>query len=77
MVLPSKRWFLVASVRLYANSGVEGVGTPVYQAVIDTATHSHYAPGTLSDIETTDLDVAAMEHGYQRPPLKDFGARHG
>lgn len=27
---------------------------------------------SISDIETTDLDVAAMEHGYQRPALKDF-----
>jgi hypothetical protein len=30
-------------------------GDAVYEAIIDTATHSHYAPGTLSDIETTDL----------------------
>ena len=30
---------------------------------------------SISDIETTDLDVAAMEHGYARPPLKDFAVR--
>jgi Protein involved in formate dehydrogenase formation len=30
---------------------------------------------SISDIETTDLDVAAMEHGYQRPALKEFAAR--
>jgi hypothetical protein len=30
---------------------------------------------SISDIETTDLDVAAMEHGYGRPPLKDFTTR--
>lgn len=30
---------------------------------------------SISDIETTDLDVAAMEHGYARPPLKDFATR--
>jgi FdhE protein len=30
---------------------------------------------SISDIETTDLDVAAMEHGYARPALKDFGPR--
>ena len=27
---------------------------------------------SISDIETTDLDVAAMEHRYARPPLKNF-----
>jgi FdhE protein len=32
---------------------------------------------SISDIETTDLDVAAMEHGYARPALKDFGPRKG
>ena len=33
----------------------------------------------ISDIETTDLDVAAMEHGYARPQLKSFAPRadHG
>jgi FdhE protein len=30
---------------------------------------------SISDIETTDLDVAAMEHGYGRPPLKDFAVK--
>jgi len=36
---------------------------------------SPYPLLSISDIETTDLDVAAMEHGYQRPPLKDFTAK--
>jgi hypothetical protein len=27
------------------------------------------------DIETTDLDVAAMEHGYARPALREFTKR--
>ena len=26
------------------------------------------------DLETMDLDVAAMERGYGRPPLKQFAA---
>lgn len=30
---------------------------------------------SISDIETTDLDVAAMEHGYARPALKEFTTR--
>jgi FdhE protein len=30
----------------------------------------------ISDIETTDLDVAAMEHGYARPALTSFHQGH-
>mgnify|MGYP003693898367 CR=1 FL=1 len=30
---------------------------------------------SISDIETTDLDLAAMEHRYQRPALKEFALR--
>ncbi len=30
---------------------------------------------SISDIETTDLDLAAMDHGYVRPPLKEFTRR--
>jgi hypothetical protein len=26
-------------------------------------------------METMDLDLAAMEHGYSRPPLKEFSRR--
>jgi len=26
----------------------------------------------ISDIETTNLDLAAMEHEYRRPALKEF-----
>jgi FdhE protein len=48
-----------------------------YLKTIDLAELSPFPLLSISDIETTDLDVAAMEHGYQRPPLKDFGARHG
>jgi len=41
---------------LVAHNEAKGLaGDAVYEAIIDTATHSHYAPGTLSDIETTDL----------------------
>ncbi|MED5814292.1 alpha/beta hydrolase [Mycolicibacterium sp. 050232] len=31
------------------------VGDEVYEAIVETATHSHFAPGTLSDVETTEL----------------------
>jgi FdhE protein len=46
-----------------------------YLKTIDLAELSPFPLLSISDIETTDLDVAAMEHGYQRPALKDFGAR--
>jgi hypothetical protein len=32
---------------------------------------------SISDIETTDLDMAAMERGYRRPPLREFGQGRG
>jgi FdhE protein len=46
-----------------------------YLKTIDLAELSPFPLLSISDIETTDLDVAAMEHGYQRPALKEFGAR--
>ena len=46
-----------------------------YLKTIDLAELSPFPLLSISDIETTDLDVAAMEHGYQRPPLKDFTQR--
>jgi len=47
-----------------------------YLKTIDIGELSPFPLLAISDIETTDLDVAAMEHGYARPPLKSF-ARHG
>jgi FdhE protein len=46
-----------------------------YLKTIDMPELSPYPLLSISDIETTDLDVAAMEQGYQRPPLKDFTKR--
>ncbi len=48
-----------------------------YLKTIDLDALSPFPLLAISDIETTDLDVAAMEHGYARPPLKTFGARVG
>ena len=45
-----------------------------YLKTIDLAELSPFPLLSISDIETTDLDIAAMEHGYQRPALKEFGA---
>ena len=48
-----------------------------YLKTIDVPELSPFPLLSISDIETTDLDVAAMEHGYRRPALKDFGShRH-
>ncbi|HET6734020.1 toxin glutamine deamidase domain-containing protein [Mycobacterium sp.] len=41
---------------LLAHNEAKGLtGDAAYEAIIHTATHSHYAPGTLSDVETTAL----------------------
>jgi FdhE protein len=43
-----------------------------YLKTIDLPELSPYPLLSISDLETTDLDVAAMEHGYVRPMLKEF-----
>ena len=48
-----------------------------YLKTVDVPELSPFPLLSISDIESTDLDVAAMEHGYARPALKDFGARKG
>jgi FdhE protein len=42
-----------------------------YLKTIDLTELSPFPLLSISDIETTDLDVAAMEHGYARPALRD------
>ncbi len=56
--------------RLEVCSGCGG-----YLKTIDVVELSPFPLLSISDIETTDLDVAAMEHGYQRPALKEFVAK--
>ena len=43
-----------------------------YLKTIDTLALSPFPLLSIGDLETMDLDVAAMEHGYVRPPLKEF-----
>jgi FdhE protein len=43
-----------------------------YLKTIDLPELSPFPLLAISDIETTDLDAAAMEHGYARPALKDL-----
>ena len=46
-----------------------------YLKTIDLAALSPFPLLSITDIETTDLDVAAMEHGYARPALREFTKR--
>ena len=46
-----------------------------YLKTIDLLDLSPFPLLAISDIETTDLDLAAMERGYARPPLKEFTRR--
>jgi FdhE protein len=48
-----------------------------YLKTVDVPELSPFPLLAITDIETTDLDVAAMEHGYARPALKDFATRKG
>ena len=43
-----------------------------YLKTIDLPELSPFPLLSISDIETTDLDVAAMEHGYARPALREL-----
>jgi hypothetical protein len=46
-----------------------------YLKTIDLPTLSPFPLLSISDIGSTDLDLAAMEHGYGRPALKDFAVK--
>jgi FdhE protein len=46
-----------------------------YLKTLDVPALSPFPLLSISDIETTDLDVAAMEHRYARPPLKNFNQK--
>ena len=43
-----------------------------YLKTVDLPELSPFPLLAIADLETMDLDMAAMEHGYTRPPLKDF-----
>ena len=46
-----------------------------YLKTVDTFALSPFPLLSIGDLETMDLDMAAMEHGYQRPALRDFKTR--
>jgi FdhE protein len=43
-----------------------------YLKTVDLPELSPFPLLSISDIESTDLDIAAMEHGYARPGMKDI-----
>ena len=43
-----------------------------YLKTVDVPELSPFPLLSIADLETMDLDVAAMEHGFVRPPLKDI-----
>lgn len=45
-----------------------------YLKSIEAAAPSRYPLLAVDDMETSPLDVAAMNRGYLRPPLREFGA---
>jgi FdhE protein len=47
-------------------------GCGAYLKAVDAAELSAFPLIAIADMETMDLDVAAMEHHYGRPPLKEF-----
>ncbi len=46
-----------------------------YLKSVDMASLSPFPVLSVGDLETMDLDVAAMEHGYARPTMRDFRKR--
>jgi len=46
-----------------------------YLKTVDVASLSPFPLLAIYDMETMDLDLAAMEHGYSRPPLREFSRR--
>ena len=43
-----------------------------YLKTVDVPELSPFPLLAIADMETMDLDLAAMEHGYARPPLEEF-----
>jgi FdhE protein len=46
-----------------------------YLKTIDVTRISPFPLVAITDMESMDLDLAAMEHGYTRPPLREFVKR--
>jgi FdhE protein len=46
-----------------------------YLKTVDTAVLSPFPLLAIGDLETMDLDMAAMEHGYAKPGMKEFSVK--
>jgi FdhE protein len=46
-----------------------------YLKTVEVAELSPFPLLAIADLETMDLDVAAMDHGYARPAMKEFSKR--
>jgi hypothetical protein len=46
-----------------------------YLKTVDVPSLSVFPLLPIADLETMDLDMAAMERGFGRPPLRDFTKR--
>jgi FdhE protein len=46
-----------------------------YLKTVDVSDLSPFPLLAIADLETMDLDAAAMERGYSRPPLKEFSLK--
>jgi hypothetical protein len=46
-----------------------------YLKTVDAFALSQFPLLSIGDLETMDRDMAAMEHGYNRPPLKGFATK--
>ncbi len=46
-----------------------------YVKTVDVPELSPFPLIAIADLETMDLDIAAMERGYTRPPLRDFARK--
>jgi formate dehydrogenase maturation protein FdhE len=46
-----------------------------YLKTVDVAEISPFPLVAITDMETMDLDIAAIEHRFARPPLKGFSKR--
>jgi formate dehydrogenase maturation protein FdhE len=47
-------------------------GCGAYLKTLDVPELSPFPLVTVGDLETMEIDAAAMDHGYVRPTLKDF-----
>ena len=47
-------------------------GCSGYLKIVEVAALSPFPLLAISDLETMDLDLVAMQRGFQRPPLREF-----